>query len=678
MSRTHDWLAKFILKMSFSYFSSGNTTTAAAARRKPQFSGGMVLEPLKGYYDKYVLLMDFNSLYPSIIQEYNICFTTIEAPAPDTAGEASETTSTAAAATGAPQLPELPDSAAEPGILPRQIRRLVESRREVKKLMASPDCDADLRAQYNVRQTALKLTANSMYGCLGFPHSRFYAQHLAALVTFKGREILLNTKSLVQKLQHQVIYGDTDSIMINTNSTDYEHVMKIGTSIKQAVNKMYRQVELDIDGVFKCLLLLKKKKYAAVTIQRRGAELLYAQEHKGLDIVRRDWSQIAQMAGRVVLDELLNTDAAVTMDDRLSKVHAHLERFRQSIEAGTVPESLLTITKQLTKAPGEYAITAQLPHVQVALRMNAERNRRYKKGDMVAYVICVDGTDRPATQRAYHLDELKVATAAAAAAATATAAATEKATAEATEPSEKATTEATEKSTTEAITEATAAKPTVPKIDVHYYLAHQLHPIVTRLCEQIEGTDAGRLATCLGLDATKFKAAASRAHRERAADGLGESVIQTSAQRFRDCERFTFKCPHCGAANLVASAFRRDVVAAGGAATVPVLEQCSSRECGRSAVQFVAVVRNQLVLAMRAAVRRFYENWLVCDEPNCSSNTRWVTHVLGGNGAQRPVCVTCKVGTMHRQYGERDLFAQLSYYQYMFDLSKHENLRECI
>lgn len=66
----------------------------------------------------------------------------------------------------------------------------------------------------------------------------------------------------------QVIYGDTDSIMINTNSTALEEVMRVGGEVKRQVNKRYRMLEIEIDGIFKCMLLLKKKKYAAVKLER--------------------------------------------------------------------------------------------------------------------------------------------------------------------------------------------------------------------------------------------------------------------------------------------------------------------------------------------------------------------------------------------------------------------------
>lgn len=78
----------------------------------------------------------------------------------------------------------------------------------------------------------------------------------------------------------QVIYGDTDSIMINTNSTALEEVMRVGGEVKRQVNKRYRMLEIEIDGIFKCMLLLKKKKYAAVKLERtRDGQTVEASMH---------------------------------------------------------------------------------------------------------------------------------------------------------------------------------------------------------------------------------------------------------------------------------------------------------------------------------------------------------------------------------------------------------------
>ena len=71
--------------------------------------------------------------------------------------------------------------------------------------------------------------------------------------------------------------------------------------IKSEVNKLYKLLEIDIDGVFKSLLLLKKKKYAALTVEPTGdGKYITKQELKGLDIVRRDWCDLAKETGKWV------------------------------------------------------------------------------------------------------------------------------------------------------------------------------------------------------------------------------------------------------------------------------------------------------------------------------------------------------------------------------------------
>lgn len=90
------------------------------------------------------------------------------------------------------------------GILPQLIFFLVDRRRNVKKLMKDRSTSAARMKQYDITQLALKLTANSMYGCLGYELGRFYARPLAALTTFKGREILMRTKADAESMSLDV------------------------------------------------------------------------------------------------------------------------------------------------------------------------------------------------------------------------------------------------------------------------------------------------------------------------------------------------------------------------------------------------------------------------------------------------------------------------------------------
>jgi DNA polymerase alpha subunit A len=89
----------------------------------------------------------------------------------------------------------------------------------------------------------------------------------------------------------QVIYGDTDSVMINTNVTELSAAYQTGNEFKKAVNERYRLLEIDIDGVFQRMLLLQKKKYAALKVEQ-GSETSI--EVKGLDMKRREFSQLSK------------------------------------------------------------------------------------------------------------------------------------------------------------------------------------------------------------------------------------------------------------------------------------------------------------------------------------------------------------------------------------------------
>lgn len=375
----------------------GNNKVGGNSRKRAKagYAGGLVLEPKKGLYDTYILLLDFNSLYPSIIQEYNLCFTTIpwtkytnEQPPSSGAGD-SAAASTAVAkagkgkggakktdadgedgadsgaddsdadgdeavagAAGNKSLAPLPDSNSTPGVLPRVIKTLVDRRRVVKNLLKN-ERDPLVRQQLDIRQKALKLTANSMYGCLGFSFSRFYARPIAALVTAMGRDALQRTVDLATtQMSLDVIYGDTDSVMINTNLTDLNSVREIGNMVKKEVNKMYRSLELDLDGIFKSMLLLKKKKYAAVTINEGpDGKITYEKEMKGLDLVRRDWCKISKEAGTFVVEQILS---GKPREEIVMAIHDYLTELGVNVRAGALPLEGFIVTKGLNKNPKDY------------------------------------------------------------------------------------------------------------------------------------------------------------------------------------------------------------------------------------------------------------------------------------------------------------------------------------
>ncbi|XP_041824817.1 DNA polymerase alpha catalytic subunit [Melanotaenia boesemani] len=568
-------------------------------KKKAAYAGGLVLDPKVGFYDKFVLLLDFNSLYPSIIQEFNICFTTVQREAYNAQKKKNDDEPE--------EIPEIPDPDLEMGILPKEIRKLVERRKQVKQLMKQQDINPDLYMQYDIRQKALKLTANSMYGCLGFSYSRFYAKPLAALVTHKGREILMHTKDMVQKMNLEVIYGDTDSIMINTNSKSLEEVFKLGNKVKAEVNKLYKLLEIDIDGVFKSLLLLKKKKYAALVVEQHGeGRYSVKQELKGLDIVRRDWCDLAKECGNYVIGQILSDQSRDVIVENIQK---HLVEVGEKVASGDIPLNQYEIHKALTKDPQDYPDKKSLPHVHVALWINSQGGRRIKAGDTVSYLICKDGSTLGASQRAYALEQLQ--------------------------------------------------KQEGLSLDTQYYLAQQIHPVVSRICDPIEGIDSVLIATWLGLDPTQFRSQ-QQYQREEEADGmLGAPVQLTDEERYKDCERFTFTCPQCGTDNVYDGVFE-----GAGDKIEPSLMRCCHIPCGSQPLDYPVNICNKLQLDIRRYIKKYYSGWCVCEDPTCQNRTRRLPIAFSRHG---PICPACTRATLRPEYSEKALYHQLCFYRFIFD-----------
>ncbi|KAF8085461.1 hypothetical protein N665_0666s0009 [Sinapis alba] len=583
--------------------SKGNKT-----KKGPAYAGGLVLEPKKGLYDKYVLLLDFNSLYPSIIQEYNICFTTIPR-----------------SEDGVPRLP----SSQTPGILPKLMEHLVSIRKSVKLKMTK---ETGLKYwELDIRQQALKLTANSMYGCLGFSNSRFYAKPLAELITLQGREILQRTVDLVQNhLNLEVIYGDTDSIMIHSGLDDIEEVKAIKTKVIQEVNKKYRCLKIDCDGIYKRMLLLRKKKYAAVKLQFKDGKICEDIERKGVDMVRRDWSLLSKEIGDLCLSKILYGGSC---EDVVEAIHNELMKIKEEMRNGQVALEKYVITKALTKSPEAYPDSKSQPHVQVALRM---RQRGYKEGfnakDTVPYIICYEqGNTSSASsagiaERARHPDEVK-------------------------------------------------AEDSRLLVDIDYYLAQQIHPVVSRLCAEIQGTSPERLAECLGLDPSKYR---SRSNDATGSDPSTSLLFATSdEERYKSCEPLALACPSCSATfncpsitSSVCASISKKSETEESDSTFWLKMQCPKCESeGTTERISPAVIANQVKRQIDGFVSMYYKGIMMCDDESCKHTTRSPNFRLLGDRERGTVCPNypnCN-GTLLRKYTEADLYKQLSYFCHILD-----------
>lgn len=338
--------------------------------------GGFVMDSRPGLYDS-VLVLDYKSLYPSIIRTFLI----------DPVGLIEG-------------LSDPSDDHAIPGFLgarfsrnkhclPEIVRQVWENRDQAKRQQNAP------------LSQALKIIMNAFYGVLGSTGCRFFDPRLASSITMRGHEIMRKTRELIEAQGYDVIYGDTDStfVWLRRPYTE-EEAVATGRALVDHVNTWWKAeltarygidsaLELQFERHYSRFLMPtvrgaeegSKKRYAGLSLAKNGGEDVV---FKGLETVRTDWTPLAQQFQRELYRRVFKREPYA---DYIR------DYVRQTLSGALDPQ--LVYRKRLRRPLHDYQTNVP-PHVRAA-RMADEFNRargrplQYQNGGWISYVMTVAG-----------------------------------------------------------------------------------------------------------------------------------------------------------------------------------------------------------------------------------------------------------------------------------------------
>lgn len=273
-----------------------------------QYEGATVIEPIRGYYDVPIATLDFASLYPSIIQAHNLCYTTLlNKTSVDKLGLVKDEDYIVT-----PNGDMFCTSKVRKGLLTQILEELLGARKRAKKELAV-ETDPFKKAVLNGRQLALKISANSVYGITGATVGKLPCLAIASSTTSYGRQMIERTKEEVEArytVAHgyshdaQVIYGDTDSVMVKFGPQELEKAMDLGRDAAAYVSaKFIKPIKLEFEKVYFPYLLINKKRYAG--LYWTNPEKYDKMDSKGIETVRRDNCRLVQNVIETSLQKIL-------------------------------------------------------------------------------------------------------------------------------------------------------------------------------------------------------------------------------------------------------------------------------------------------------------------------------------------------------------------------------------
>lgn len=324
-------------------------------------SGGYVFSGDPGRYEN-VAVLDFKSLYPTIIRTFHI-----DPLALLKKDENSIIT------------PSGHSFSRKETILPEFLEELMKTRKIAKE-----------NANKNLAQ-AVKILMNSFYGAMGTTGCRFYHPDLPKAVTETGQWVLKETARWLKQEGYNVIYGDTDSVFICFKEEELRDPDQSGQHLTDKINHFMEMKIMEASGVFSHLEIEYEKHYShfflpplrgsetgarkryAGMLMRGGLETL---EFTGMEYVRSDWTELARNFQYELFRHLFQNE------DSAAWIRSYVEKLKE----GKMDEELV-YKKGLSKSPEEYTSHVP-PHVRAALRLPPEKRKGLRT---VQYVMTTEG-----------------------------------------------------------------------------------------------------------------------------------------------------------------------------------------------------------------------------------------------------------------------------------------------
>ncbi|MFH1376862.1 MAG: DNA polymerase II [Candidatus Woesearchaeota archaeon] len=345
--------------------------TGSFKEKLAPIKGGFVKESSPGIYDNIVVL-DFKSLYPSIIRTFNLDPASyLEKPEKDSI--------------------KSPNGAyfrAEDGILPIIIQKLWYHREKARKTN-------DELGRY-----AIKILMNSFFGIMANPSCRFFNTKIANAITSFGQEIIKQTGERINQKGYEVIYQDTDSNFVNTKTESYDEAVAIGKKLQDEINSFYENLikvkykrksylEMEYEKCYKRFLMPKvrsgeagaKKRYAGLLL-KDGKEKI---EFVGLEVRRSDWTDAAKEFQEELLDRVFHK----------KEVTVFIKKYVEEINTGKRDKQLV-YKKSIRKDLDQYTKTTP-PHIKAA------RKLKKLESNIIEYYQTTEGPE-PIQELKHNLD----------------------------------------------------------------------------------------------------------------------------------------------------------------------------------------------------------------------------------------------------------------------------------